>query len=110
MRGSGASGLACFSLRAKAVKIVFFKLKGQSLRDGMMCHLRASRLVLVTGGNLPFFVDSAGLDDVVGGYSDKNKKLRQAISIAVDMDEYVNIYIYKHICRCTCIYILFCRL
>ncbi len=33
------------------------------------------------------------LDDVVGGYSDKNKKLRQAISIAVDMDEYVNIFL-----------------
>ncbi len=33
------------------------------------------------------------LDEVVGGYSAQNKKLRQAISIAVDMDEYVNIFL-----------------
>ncbi|MBS0289380.1 MAG: ABC transporter substrate-binding protein [Proteobacteria bacterium] len=33
------------------------------------------------------------LDEVVGGYSEKQKKLRQAISIAVDMEEYVNIFL-----------------
>ncbi|MBS0287526.1 MAG: ABC transporter substrate-binding protein [Proteobacteria bacterium] len=32
-------------------------------------------------------------DDVVGGYSAKQKKLRQAISIAVDVEEYINIFL-----------------
>lgn len=32
------------------------------------------------------------LDKVVGGYSDKAKKLRQAISIAMDFDEYISIF------------------
>ncbi|MGE3317729.1 MAG: ABC transporter substrate-binding protein [Candidatus Berkiella sp.] len=33
------------------------------------------------------------LDDTVGGYSTKKKKLRQAIAIAMDMEEYVNIFL-----------------
>lgn len=33
------------------------------------------------------------LDDVVGGTSDRAKKLRQAISIAVDFDEFVDIFL-----------------
>ena len=33
------------------------------------------------------------LDDVVGGYSEKNKKLRQAISIALDIEEYIQIFL-----------------
>jgi len=32
------------------------------------------------------------LDKVVGGYSDKAKKLRQAISIAMDFEEYISIF------------------
>lgn len=32
------------------------------------------------------------LDDVVGGYSDKARKLRQAISIALDYEEYIEIF------------------
>ncbi|HRE32283.1 MAG TPA: ABC transporter substrate-binding protein, partial [Candidatus Berkiella sp.] len=33
------------------------------------------------------------LDDTVGGYTVKKKKLRQAIAIAMDMEEYVNIFL-----------------
>lgn len=33
------------------------------------------------------------LDDVVGGYSEKNKKLRQAISIALNYEEYISIFL-----------------
>jgi len=32
-------------------------------------------------------------DEVVGGYSVAKKKLRQAISIAIDMEEYINIFL-----------------
>ncbi|MFV1951620.1 MAG: ABC transporter substrate-binding protein [Nitrospinota bacterium] len=33
------------------------------------------------------------LDDVVGGYSKEKKKLRQAISIAIDYEEYIQIFL-----------------
>ena len=33
------------------------------------------------------------LDDVVGGYDDKRRKLRQALSIALDMEEYIRIFL-----------------
>ena len=33
------------------------------------------------------------LDDVVGGYDEKKRKLRQALSIALNMDEYIQIFL-----------------
>lgn len=33
------------------------------------------------------------LDETVGGYSEKNKKLRRALAIAFDMEEYVSIFL-----------------
>lgn len=33
------------------------------------------------------------LDDIVGGYTEKKRKLRQAIAIAMDMEEYINIFL-----------------
>lgn len=33
------------------------------------------------------------LDDTVGGYSEKNKKLRRALGIAFDMEEYITIFL-----------------
>jgi len=33
------------------------------------------------------------LDDVVGGYSERARKLRQAISIAINYEEYINIFL-----------------
>lgn len=33
------------------------------------------------------------LDPIVGGYNEKNKKLRQAISIAMDIEEYITIFL-----------------
>lgn len=33
------------------------------------------------------------LDDVVGGYDEKRRKLRQAISIAIDLEENIQIFL-----------------
>ena len=40
-----------------------------------------------------FYLGFNMLDDKVGGLSDKNKLLRQAISIAIDYEEYINIFL-----------------
>ncbi len=39
-----------------------------------------------------FYMGFNMLDDVIGGQSERNKKLRQAISIAVDYEEYISIF------------------
>lgn len=40
-----------------------------------------------------FYIGFNMLDDVVGGYNEKNKKLRQAISIAIDYEEYIQLFL-----------------
>ncbi len=40
-----------------------------------------------------FYIGFNMLDDVVGGYSEEKKKLRQAISIAIDYEEYIQIFL-----------------
>ena len=40
-----------------------------------------------------FYIGFNMLDDVVGGYSEEKKKLRQAISIAIDYEEYIKIFL-----------------
>ncbi len=40
-----------------------------------------------------FYIGFNMLDPVVGGYSEENKKLRQAISIAIDYDEFISIFL-----------------
>ncbi len=39
-----------------------------------------------------FYIGFNMLDDIVGGASEKNKKLRQAISIAIDYEEYIQLF------------------
>lgn len=39
-----------------------------------------------------FYLGFNMLDDVVGGYSERARKLRQAIGIAIDNEEYINIF------------------
>lgn len=39
-----------------------------------------------------FYIGFNMLDDVVGGYSEQQRKLRQAISIAIDYEEYIAIF------------------
>ncbi|OGT44210.1 MAG: peptide ABC transporter substrate-binding protein [Gammaproteobacteria bacterium RIFCSPHIGHO2_12_FULL_40_19] len=39
-----------------------------------------------------FYIGFNMLDDVVGGQGEKNKKLRQAISIAIDYEEYIQLF------------------
>lgn len=40
-----------------------------------------------------FYLGFNMLDNVVGGYSEEKKKLRQAISIAIDYEEYIKIFL-----------------
>ncbi|HLB55704.1 MAG TPA: ABC transporter substrate-binding protein [Coxiellaceae bacterium] len=40
-----------------------------------------------------FYIGFNMLDDVVGGNAEKNKKLRQAISIAIDYEEYIQLFL-----------------
>jgi len=40
-----------------------------------------------------FYIGFNMLDPVIGGYSDKQRKLRQAIAIAVNMEEFVSIFL-----------------
>jgi ABC-type transport system substrate-binding protein len=56
--------------------------------------MRAENLKLYTSvspGN--FYIGFNMLDDIVGGYSEKAKKLRQAISIAVNYEEFISIFL-----------------
>jgi oligopeptide transport system substrate-binding protein len=57
----------------------------QALQDeNLELQMRTSASVYYWGFNM--------LDPVVGGYTEKAKKLRRAISLAVDVDEYVAIF------------------
>jgi oligopeptide transport system substrate-binding protein len=48
---------------------------------------------LITDIDTMFWYTSLNmLDDVIGGYEEKNRKLRRAISIALDYNEYVDIF------------------
>ncbi len=40
-----------------------------------------------------FYIGFNMLDDVVGGSTEKNKKLRQAIAIAIDYEEYIQLFL-----------------
>ncbi|EKD91807.1 MAG: hypothetical protein ACD_29C00364G0002 [uncultured bacterium] len=40
-----------------------------------------------------FYIGFNMLDDVIGGASEKNKKLRQAIAIAIDYEEYIQLFL-----------------
>jgi len=56
-------------------------------------QMRAKGIQLLTAVTTStFYTGFNMLDDVVGGYSERARKLRQAISIAVDFEEYISIF------------------
>jgi ABC-type transport system substrate-binding protein len=64
---------------------------GQPLLTPMM---RAKRIRLQTSiGASVYFMAFNMFDDVIGGSSERARKLRQAIAIAVDYEEYVSIFL-----------------
>ena len=59
-------------------------LTPQMQARGMQLHTAVAPSIFYTGFNM--------LDPVVGGYSERARKLRQAIAIAVDYEEYIAIF------------------
>ena len=58
----------------------------EAMREqGISLHTAVSASIYYTGFNM--------LDPVVGGYSERNRKLRHAIAIAVDTEEYISIFL-----------------
>ena len=60
------------------------KLSGNLLKKGMELHTEMANSTSGLGFNMN--------DPLVGGYSEKSKKLRRAIGIAFDFDEYLSIF------------------
>ncbi|MGH8594581.1 MAG: ABC transporter substrate-binding protein [Gammaproteobacteria bacterium] len=60
------------------------QLTEQMEEKGIKLSTAVSPATFYTGFNM--------LDDVVGGYSERARKLRQAVSIAVDFEEYISIF------------------
>ncbi|MGH8580252.1 MAG: ABC transporter substrate-binding protein [Gammaproteobacteria bacterium] len=67
-----------------------FDLSGEAQLTEPMRAKRIQLLTAVTAST--FYTGFNMLDDVVGGYSERARKLRQAISIAVDFEEYISIF------------------
>jgi oligopeptide transport system substrate-binding protein len=56
-------------------------------------EMEAKGIKLVTSiGTSTFYLGFNMLDSVVGGYSERARKLRQAISIAIDYEEFISIF------------------
>lgn len=69
---------------------VSISTEGVDLTD----YLRDRGVVLRTSiSPITYYYGFNMLDDVVGGYGEKRKKLRQAISIAIDIEEYIQIFL-----------------
>ncbi len=60
-------------------------LTGPMKKRGIQLQTAVTQSVFYVGFNM--------LDDVVGGYSEKARKLRRAISIAIDFDDFINIFL-----------------
>ena len=61
---------------------------------GLTDSMKAKNIRLSTAVQTStFYIGFNMLDDVVGGYSEEKKKLRQAISIAIDYEEYIKIFL-----------------
>ncbi|MGH8657922.1 MAG: ABC transporter substrate-binding protein [Gammaproteobacteria bacterium] len=67
-----------------------FNLSGEAQLTEPMRAKGIQLLTAVTTST--FYTGFNMLDDVVGGYSGRARKLRQAISIAVDFEEYISIF------------------
>ncbi len=61
-----------------------FGLSDAMKDKGIKLETAVAATVFYTGFNM--------LDPIVGGYTDKARKLRQAISIAIDQEEYISIF------------------
>ena len=61
-----------------------FTLSEQMKRQGIALKTAVETSIFYTGFNMH--------DPIVGGYSEQAKKLRQAISIALDQEEYISIF------------------
>lgn len=60
---------------------------------GLSDEMRAKGMDLKTAvGASTYYTGFNMLDPVVGGYSERAKKLRQALSIAIDQEEYISIF------------------
>jgi len=60
-------------------------LTGAMRARGIVLNTAVSASIFYTGFNM--------LDPVVGGYGERARKLRQAISIAIDFEEYISIFL-----------------
>jgi len=60
-------------------------LTGAMRKQGIALHTAVTTSIYYTGFNM--------LDPVVGGYTEQARKLRQAIAIAVDFEEYISIFL-----------------
>ena len=61
---------------------------------GLTAAMRAQGIQLSTAVSASIFYTGFNmLDPVVGGYSERARKLRQAISIAIDFEEYISIFL-----------------
>ncbi|ADE13978.1 extracellular solute-binding protein family 5 [Nitrosococcus halophilus Nc 4] len=59
----------------------------------LTAQMEAKGIKLVTAiGTSTYYVGFNMLDPVVGGYSERARKLRQAISIAIDYEEFISIF------------------
>ncbi|MHB8454830.1 MAG: ABC transporter substrate-binding protein [Acidiferrobacterales bacterium] len=66
---------------------------GASGEAGLTKSMRAKGIRLVTGlATSIYYYGFNMLDPVVGGYSERSRKLRRAISIAINTDEYISIF------------------
>ncbi|MDI6774943.1 MAG: ABC transporter substrate-binding protein [Verrucomicrobiota bacterium] len=82
-----ASGIAN-DVFDKAVNIS--RLEGPQLSDSMIAQ--GIRLITDVDTSL-FYLSFNMLDNVVGGYDEKRAKLRRAVSIAMDSNEFLNIFL-----------------
>ena len=70
--------------------VVTLSTEGASLTKAMQEKgIRLSRVIT----QITYYYAFNMLDDTVGGYSEKKRKLRQAISIALDIEEYIQIFL-----------------
>lgn len=69
--------------------VVFSAIGGVGLTDNMRARDIGLQTAVTTSTH---YLGFNMLDDVVGGYTQKNKKLRQAISIVMDYEEYISIF------------------
>jgi ABC-type transport system substrate-binding protein len=70
---------------------ISFNAQGEA---GLSDSMKTKGIKLITGvGTSTYFMGFNMLDAVVGGMTDDRRKLRQAISIAIDYEEFISIFV-----------------